>query len=152
MISVPNYDVPGTEGAAELPPPEVWVYENVPQDKYAGYAGIALKRCHGVAKTGCSAIEFNRSNSFFGEREFTMPVVISDETLSEAGLSAGEALVEIACRLFDVGKLRLWSGARLAQLSRVAFEQGLRARHIALYRPTVDDLDSDLNTLDQLGV
>ncbi|MGO9464129.1 MAG: UPF0175 family protein [Isosphaeraceae bacterium] len=81
-----------------------------------------------------------------------MPVVISDETLSEAGLSAGEALVEIACRLFDVGKLRLWSGARLAQLSRVAFEQGLRARHIALYRPTVDDLDSDLNTLDQLGV
>jgi predicted HTH domain antitoxin len=85
------------------------------------------------------------------ERESTMPVVISDETLSEAGLSEREALAEIACRLFDAGKLTLWSAARLAQLSRVAFEQELRARHIALYRPTVDDLEADLNALDRFG-
>ena len=73
-----------------------------------------------------------------------MPVVIPDETLSEAGLSEREGLVEIACRLFEAGRLTLWSGARLAQLSRVAFEQELRARHIALYRPTVADLQADL--------
>ncbi len=81
-----------------------------------------------------------------------MPVVISDETLSEAGLSEGEALVEIACRLFEAGKLTLWSAARLARLSRVEFEHELRTRHIALYRPTVDDLEADLDALDRIGV
>jgi len=80
-----------------------------------------------------------------------MPVVISDETLGEAGLSECEALVEIACRLFDAGKLTLWSAARLAELSRVGFEQELIARQIALYRPTVNDLEADLKALDQLG-
>jgi predicted HTH domain antitoxin len=81
-----------------------------------------------------------------------MPVVISDEALTEAGLSEREALVEFACRLFDAGKLTLWSGARLAQLSRVQFERELLARHIALYRPTVADLDADLEALDQIGI
>jgi predicted HTH domain antitoxin len=81
-----------------------------------------------------------------------MPVLIPDETLFEAGLSEREGLVEIACRLFEAGKLTLWSGARLAQLSRVAFEQELQARHIALYRPTVADLEADLRALDQLGI
>ena len=36
-----------------------------------------------------------------------MPVVISDETLRAAGLSEREAAVEIACHLFDAGKLCL---------------------------------------------
>ncbi len=67
-------------------------------------------------------------------------------------MSEGEALVEIACRLFEAGKLTLWSGARLARLSRVVFEQELRARHIALYRPTVDGLEADLDALDRIGV
>ena len=80
-----------------------------------------------------------------------MPVVISNETLLEAGLSEREALVESACGLFDSGRLTLWSAARLAQLPRVAFEQELRARRMALYRPTPADLQSDLDALDQLG-
>ena len=42
-----------------------------------------------------------------------MPVVISDETLKQAGLTEREAVVEIACRLFDAGKL-----APLARRSR----------------------------------
>jgi predicted HTH domain antitoxin len=76
--------------------------------------------------------------------------VISDRTLEEAGLSEKEALVEFACRLFDAGKLSLWSGARLAQLSRVEFEQELLARRIAIHRPSVSDLRTDLDTLDRL--
>ena len=34
-----------------------------------------------------------------------MPVIIPDETLKQAGLTEKEALIEIACRLFDADKL-----------------------------------------------
>src|SRR4051812_30465033 len=68
-------------------------------------------------------------------RESVMPVVISDQTLEEAGLDERDALIEFACRLFDAGKLTLWSGARLAKLSRVEFEAELLARRIPIHRP-----------------
>ena len=78
-----------------------------------------------------------------------MPLVISDETLKEAGLTAGDALVEFACRLFDADKITLWSAAKLAGLSRVGFEQALRERKIAVYRPQASDLADDLSSLEQ---
>jgi hypothetical protein len=37
-------------------------------------------------------------------------------------------------------------------LSRVAFEQELRARGIAVYRPGPHDLADDLAALDRLGI
>ena len=80
-----------------------------------------------------------------------MPVVIPDETLKQAGLSEREALVEIACRLFDAGKLALWPAAKLAGLSRSEFEVELMARKISVYRPTEQDLADDLAALDRLG-
>ena len=80
-----------------------------------------------------------------------MPITISDDLLRETGLSEREALVEVACRLFDAGKLTLWSAARWTGLSRVDFEDQLRQRHIAIYRPGLDDLADDLVTLDRLG-
>jgi predicted HTH domain antitoxin len=81
-----------------------------------------------------------------------MPLIIPDEMLREAGLSECEALAEFACRMFDAGKLTLWSAAKLAGLSRVAFEQELRARGIAVYRPGADDLAEDLAAFDRLGI
>lgn len=78
-----------------------------------------------------------------------MPVVISDEALREVGLGERKALVEIACRLFDTGKLTLWSGAKLAALSRVEFERELGRRRIPIYRPTPQDLAEDLAALSQ---
>jgi predicted HTH domain antitoxin len=86
------------------------------------------------------------------QREVSMPLVISDETLREAGLTEGDALVEFACRLFGADKLTLWSAAKLAGLRRVAFEQALRERKIAVYRPQASDLADDLSSLERLGV
>ena len=45
-----------------------------------------------------------------------MPVIISDDILRESGLGEKDALVEIACRLFDAGKISLPLAARLAAL------------------------------------
>jgi predicted HTH domain antitoxin len=67
-------------------------------------------------------------------------------------MSERDALIEFACRLFDAGKLRLWGAARLAGLSRVAFEDELLARHIPLARPDEGDLADDLAALDRLGI
>jgi predicted HTH domain antitoxin len=80
-----------------------------------------------------------------------MSLVISDETLREAGLDERGALVEFACRLFDAGKLSLWSAARLARLNRTEFEGELLARKIPLYRPNPSDLADDLASLERLG-
>jgi len=59
-----------------------------------------------------------------------MPVVIPDETLKQAGLSEKEALIEIACRLFDAGKLHLNQAARLAGITRYELESELMSREI----------------------
>jgi predicted HTH domain antitoxin len=66
-----------------------------------------------------------------------MPVVVSDDLLAEAGLSEADAKLEIACRLYDAGKLAMPQAARWAGVSRVAFESALLERHLPLIR--VDD-------------
>ena len=81
-----------------------------------------------------------------------MPVVIPDEVLREAGLSEREALVEIACQLFDAEKLDLWPAAKLANLTRVEFKEELRRRKIPIYRPTLEDLVKELEAMDRLGI
>ena len=80
-----------------------------------------------------------------------MPVVISDEVLEKAGLTEQEARMELACRLFDIGKLALWPAAQLAGMSRVEFEGTLMSREIPIYRPTLEDLEHDVATLKRLG-
>jgi predicted HTH domain antitoxin len=81
----------------------------------------------------------------------TLPSIgIPDEVLKEAGLSEHEALVEFACRLFDAGKLTLWSAAKLAGLDRNGIEDALLSRGISIYRPQPSDLIKDLATLSQL--
>jgi predicted HTH domain antitoxin len=80
-----------------------------------------------------------------------MPLVIPDELLLETGLDEHEALVEIACRLFEGGKLTLGSALKFAGMGRTKFEDELRSRQIAIYRPGLDELANDLAVLDRLG-
>jgi predicted HTH domain antitoxin len=80
-----------------------------------------------------------------------VPVIISDETLVQTGMTEREAIIEIACRLFDAGKLHLWLAAKLAGLSRLEFEKQLSDRQIAINRPTVEDLAEEMAELDRLG-
>lgn len=80
-----------------------------------------------------------------------MPLVITDEQLDAINMGERDALIEIACRLFDAERLSLRAAAKFAQLSRVAMEAELRRRRIAVYRPTVEELRQDLDTLQALG-
>jgi predicted HTH domain antitoxin len=79
-----------------------------------------------------------------------MPLTISDEVLQQAGMDERSALVEIACRLFDAGKLSLPLAARMAGLSRGEMEDELLDRNIAIYRLTTEDYEEDLSTMARL--
>jgi len=81
-----------------------------------------------------------------------MPILkIPDGLLEQAGLTEHEAIVEFAGRLFDAGKLTLWSAAKLAGLDRGGMEDALMERRIAIYRPQEADLAQDLGTLERMG-
>lgn len=78
-----------------------------------------------------------------------MPVVVSDEVLEKTGMTADEVRVELACRLYDIGKLALWPAAQLAGMGRGEFEGALMSRQIPVYRPTVEDIEHDLAAIER---
>jgi predicted HTH domain antitoxin len=81
-----------------------------------------------------------------------MPFTISDEQLQTIGMSEHEAAIEFACRLFDVGKITFHAAMKLAAVDRLAFEDALRARGIAIYRPDPEELRREVEALKRSGV
>ena len=77
---------------------------------------------------------------------------IPEDVLREAGLTERDAVIELACRLFQAGRLTLWQAARLAGLDRNGIEDALLDRRIPIYRPSAQDLTDDLRNLDRMGV
>jgi predicted HTH domain antitoxin len=65
-----------------------------------------------------------------------MALTLSDDILRDLKMDERAARVEIACRLFEAGKLQLWPAAKLAGLSRVQMEDALAERGIPIYRVT----------------
>lgn len=80
-----------------------------------------------------------------------MSLVIPDDILLESGSSDHEALIEIACRLYDAEKLPLWPAARLCGLDRMAFIKELQKRQIPVFRPSVEEVEDDIKTLERFG-
>ena len=76
-----------------------------------------------------------------------MPLTIDDQTLHDAGITEHDARIELACRLYDAGKLSLAQAMRLSGLGRTPFEEALIDRGLPVYRPTVEDFESDMATL-----
>jgi len=81
-----------------------------------------------------------------------MPLTIPDDLLAAAGLSERDARIEIACRLYDAGKLAIPAATRWTGLTRTEFEEELLRRKLPLCRPTEEDLNQDLETLQRLGL
>ena len=81
-----------------------------------------------------------------------MPLTIPDDLLAEAGLSERDARIEIACRLYDAGKLTMPAAARWGNLTRTEFEEELLRRKLPICRPTSENLKQDLETLKRLGL
>ncbi|MCL4201201.1 MAG: UPF0175 family protein [Pirellulaceae bacterium] len=81
-----------------------------------------------------------------------MPLTIPDSLLEQAGWTEQDARLDIACRLFQTHRLRLWQAAQWAGLSRVEMEAELLQRGIALYEVSKEQVDAELAAMDRLGI
>jgi len=79
-----------------------------------------------------------------------MPVTIPDQLLAEAGLSERDARLEIACRLYDAGKLTMPQATRLAEIDRIEFEGALLERGLPLLRVDERYWAQEVQGLDRL--
>ena len=80
-----------------------------------------------------------------------MPVTITDDMLHSAGLSEQEAKLEIACRLYDAGKLTLPEASRWAGASRTELESALLARGLPLIRVDESYWRAEVDNMQRLG-
>jgi predicted HTH domain antitoxin len=79
-----------------------------------------------------------------------MSLVIPDEVLHAAGMSAAEFMQEVAVLLFQKEKLSLAQASRLAGVTRLQFQHLLASRRIPLHYD-VADFEADLATLKEMG-
>ncbi len=78
---------------------------------------------------------------------FPMALIISDDILSKAQVSAEDLLRDLACYLYDKQRFSLGQARALAGLDQMAFQKELAQRGIDIHY-TQDDLDQDLKNLE----
>ena len=78
-----------------------------------------------------------------------MSVIISDEILQKTRMTGQEVKMELAALLYQKQKLTLAQAGRLAEMGRIQFQHLLKSRNIPIHF-TVDDLDADVKTLQEL--
>ncbi len=79
-----------------------------------------------------------------------MSLVIPDDILRAANMSAGELRREIALLLFQQDKLTLGQASEFAGSNQLEFQQLLASRRIPVHY-NAQDLTDDLDTLRRLG-
>lgn len=75
-----------------------------------------------------------------------MALIITDETLSKAHLTANELLIDLACYLYDKKRLSGGQARTLAGLDQISFQKELARRDINIHY-TEEDLNKDLENL-----
>jgi predicted HTH domain antitoxin len=68
-----------------------------------------------------------------------MPLTLSDADLDVLRAAAPEALIEIACRLYDADRIAKPQATRLTGLSRAEFEEELTKRGLPWIRINYDE-------------
>ena len=77
-----------------------------------------------------------------------MPVTISDEVLTAAHISEPELRQELALALFQQERLTLAQASRVAEMTQLAFQALLAARHIPIHYG-LEEFREDIGTLRQ---
>jgi predicted HTH domain antitoxin len=79
-----------------------------------------------------------------------MSLVIPDEILHTARMTASELAQEIAVLLYQKEKLTLGQASRLAQMTQLQFQFVLASRQIPIHYD-VAEFEADLQTLQEMG-
>ena len=77
---------------------------------------------------------------------------IPEDVLRQLGDTDREALIEIACRLYETRRLAFDRAARMAGVDLERFALECAARRIPVYWTTEEDLEQDLATLRSRGL
>lgn len=80
-----------------------------------------------------------------------MPLTITDEMLSAAGPSEHEARLEIACRLYDAGRLTMFEATCWAGVTRTELETALLERNLPLIRVDERYWQQEVEGMQRLG-
>ena len=80
-----------------------------------------------------------------------MTVNIPTELAAAAGKTEREVLIDMACRLYDGGKMDMWPAARSVGLTRDEFQQELHNRGLPIFRYTEEHLRQDLDALRKMA-
>lgn len=69
-----------------------------------------------------------------------MDLLIKEEVLGKAEITAEELIIEIATHLYDTGRLSMGQARNLSQLDHISFQKELAKRDVYI-KYDIDDLD-----------
>ena len=75
-----------------------------------------------------------------------MALIISDAVLKKAQLSGEDLLTDLACYMYDKGRLSFGKASELSGLNYLQFQKALAEREIDI-KYSEQDLDTDLKNL-----
>jgi predicted HTH domain antitoxin len=78
-----------------------------------------------------------------------MDLLIKEEVLQKAEITAEELLIEMAVYLYDTGRLSMGQARNLAGLDQIAFQKEMAKRDIYI-KYDAEDLETDLQNLKRL--
>jgi predicted HTH domain antitoxin len=78
-----------------------------------------------------------------------MDLLIKDEILKKAEITADELLIEIAVHLYDTERLSIGQAKTLAGLDLLSFQKELSNRNIYV-KYDIEDLETDLQNLEYI--
>ena len=78
-----------------------------------------------------------------------MDLLIKEDILNKAEITAQELAIEIAVHLYDTGRLSMGQARNLAQLDHLSFQKELAKRDVYI-KYDVEDLETDLANLKAL--
>lgn len=78
-----------------------------------------------------------------------MDLLIREEVLNQAEITAEELILEIAVHLYDSGRFSMGQARNLSQLDQISFQKELAKRDIYI-KYDVEDLHTDLLNLRKL--
>ncbi|WP_373513727.1 UPF0175 family protein [Persicitalea sp.] len=79
-----------------------------------------------------------------------MDLLIKEETLKRAEMTAEELVIEIAVHLYDTERLSMGQARNLAQLDQLSFQKELAKRNVFI-KYEVEDLQIDLENLKEFN-
>ncbi|MBK8702692.1 MAG: UPF0175 family protein [Saprospiraceae bacterium] len=78
-----------------------------------------------------------------------MDLLIKEEILEKAEITAEELIIEIAVHLYDIGRLSMGQARNPAQLDQISFQKELAKRDVYI-QYDIKDLETDLENLRKL--